>query len=101
LVTIRRIGVAARAGPEAAVNAAQTALAAGNLGAAVSALGSLDGADAEIAQPWLRLTRDRLAAEAALARLQELLAARLGAATRPSPAVPAASPPLPAPRAPS
>jgi hypothetical protein len=101
LVTIRRIGVAAHAGPEAAVNAAQSALAAGNLAAAVSALGSLNGADAEMAQPWLRLARDRLAAEAALARLQELLAARLGAATRPSPAAPASSPPLPTPRAPS
>jgi hypothetical protein len=101
LVTIRRIGVAARAGPESAVSAAQSALAAGNLAAAVSALGSLEGADAEMAQPWLRLVRHRLAAEAALARLQELLAVRLGAATRPSPAAPAASPPLPTPRAPS
>ena len=101
LVTIRRIGVAAHAGPEAAVSAAQSALAAGNLAAAVSALGSLDGADAEMAQPWLRLARDRLAAEAALARLQELLAARLGAATMPSPAAPAARPLLPTPRAPS
>jgi hypothetical protein len=101
LVTIRRIGVSAHAGPEAAVNAAQTALAAGNLAAAVSALGSLDGADAETARPWLRLAHDRLAAEAALARLQELLAARLGAAAMPPPATPAASPPLPTPRAPS
>jgi hypothetical protein len=101
LVTIRRIGVAAHAGPEAAVSTAQSALAAGNLAGAVSALGSLEGADAEMAQPWLRLARDRLAAEAALARLQELLAARLGAATVPSPAAPAASPPLPTPRAPS
>jgi hypothetical protein len=101
LVTIRRIGVAAHAGPEAAVNAAQSALATGNLAAAVSALGSLEGADAEMAQPWLRLARDRLAAEAALARLQELLAARLGAAARPSPAAPAARPPLPTPHAPS
>ena len=100
LVTIRRIGVAAQAGPEAAVNAAQSALAAGNLAAAVSALGSLEGADAEMTQPWLRLARDRLAAEAALGRLQELLAARLGAATRPSPAAPAATP-APTPRAPS
>jgi hypothetical protein len=101
LVTIRRIGVGAHAGPEAAVSAAQSALAAGNLAAAVSALGSLDGADAEMAQPWLRLARDRLAAEAALTHLQELLAARLGAATMPSPAAPAARPPLPTPRAPS
>lgn len=101
LVTIQRIGVVAHAGPEAAVSAAQSALAAGDLAAAVSALGSLDGADAEMAQPWLRLARDRLAAESALARLQELLAARLGTATRPSPAAPAGSPPLPTPRAPS
>jgi hypothetical protein len=101
LVTIRRIGVAAHAGPGEAVGTAQSALAAGNLAAAVAALGSLDGADAEMAQPWLRLARDRLAAEAALRHLQELLATRLGAAAIPSPAIPAASPPPPTPRAPS
>jgi hypothetical protein len=101
LVKIRRIGAAAHTSPEAAVSAAQSALAAGNLAPAVSALGSLSGADAELAQPWLRLARDRLAAEAALARLQELLAARLGAAAMPSPAAPPANPPLPTPRAPS
>jgi hypothetical protein len=101
LVTIRRIGVAARAGPGATVSTAQSALAVGNLAAAISALGSLDGADAEMAQPWLRLARDRLAAKAAVARLQELLAARLGAAVMPSPAAPVTSPPPPTPRAPS
>ena len=91
----------AHAGPGAAVSTAQSALAAGNLAAAISALGSLDGADAEMAQPWLRLARDRLAAKAAVARLQELLAARLGAAVMPSPAAPVTSPPPPTPRAPS
>jgi hypothetical protein len=103
LVTIRRIGVTAHAGPEAAVNAAQSALSGGDLAAAVSALGSLTGANAEMAQPWLRMARERLAAEAALAHLQETLAARLGEASAPPlPAAPAADPLPPAtPRAPS
>ena len=103
LVTIRRIGVTAHAGPEAAVSSAQSALSGGDLAAAVLALGSLSGANAEISQPWLRMARDRLAAEAALAHLQELLAARLDAASSPPPsAAPAANPLPPAmPRAPS
>jgi hypothetical protein len=98
LVTIQRIGVAAHLGPGAAVSAAQSALAGGDLTAAVSALGSLNGANAEMAQQWLRMARDRLAAEAALAHLQELLAARLGPAAAPPPA---ANPPAPTSRAPS
>ena len=98
LVTIQRIGVAAHAGPEAAVSAAQSALAGGDLAAAVSALGPLNGTNTEMAQPWLRMARDRLAAEAALAHLQELLAVRLGSTSAPPPA---ANPPAPTARAPS
>ena len=58
---------------------------------AVSALGISPGADAEMTQPWLHWRATGSPAEAALGRLQELLAARLGAAARPSPAAP---PPL-------
>jgi hypothetical protein len=103
VVTIRRIGGSAHAGPQAAVSTAQSALAGGDLAAAVSALGSLNGADAELAQPWLRMARDRLAAEAALAHLQQALAAHLGAASTPPPAAPGVTPAPPGatPRTPS
>jgi hypothetical protein len=103
LVTIRRIDGAAQTGPEAAVGAARSALAQGDLAGAVSALGALSGADAESARPWLRTARERLAAEAALTHLQELLATRLGSApTAPAASSPAAStggaaPPAPTP----
>ncbi len=98
LVTIRRIGSAAHNDPEAAITAAQSALASSDLAGAVSALGSLSGSNANAAQPWLRMARGRLAAEAALAHLQELLAAHLGAASTPPPAAPGANP-APAPAA--
>lgn len=78
LVKVRRIG-ASPGGPDAAVERAQTALAADDLGGAVAALGALSGRDAEPAQQWLKAARARLAAEAALTRLQELLTARLAA----------------------
>ena len=89
LVTIRRIGVAGENGPRAAVDAARAALADGDLGAAIADLGRIGGADAEAAKPWLRMARTRLAAETALAHLQDLLAVRLGASSTP-PATPAA-----------
>jgi hypothetical protein len=78
LVVIRRIGAPGK-GPETAVAAAQSSLAGGDLAAAVSAFAALTGSDAEAVRPWLRQARARLAAEAALARLQGLLTARLGA----------------------
>jgi uroporphyrinogen-III synthase len=78
LVTVRRIG-AQPSGPEAAVDRAQTALAAGDLPGAIAALGGLPGSNAEPAQQWLNAARARLAAEAALSRLQDLLTARLAA----------------------
>ncbi len=82
LVTIRRIGSAgqdhAAGGPAASVNAALEALAGGDLEGAVGALDTLTGAPAETAQPWLRMAKERLAAEAALQRIEALLVARLG-----------------------
>jgi hypothetical protein len=84
LVTVRRIGAPPR-GPEAAVDQAQAALATGDLPGAVAALAALSATDAAAAQPWLQMARARLAAEAALARLQDLLTARLGAAPAASP----------------
>jgi hypothetical protein len=107
LVTIRRVGESAKSGPEAAVAEAQQALARGDLSAAVTAIDRLNGTDAEAARKWLDLARERLAAEAALTHLQELLTARLGAASTQPPAPPAVRPapappqPSAAPRAPS
>jgi hypothetical protein len=78
LVTIRRIDSAAQSGPEAAVSAAERALERGDLGDAVAQLDRLAGANAAAAADWLGSARRRLAAEAALAHLQELLLVRLG-----------------------
>ena len=106
LVTIRQIDGTAKAGPDAAVEAAQSDVAQGNLKGAVAALSKLTGANAEAAQPWLDQARQRLAAEAALMHLQDLLSARLSAPAAASPAVtapaPAAEPTPPAqPKTPS
>lgn len=78
LVTIRRVDGARPDGPEAAVNAAELALAGGDLAAAVTALEKLSGAPAEAAAPWLRMARQRLTVDAALKRLEALVTARLG-----------------------
>lgn len=99
LVTIRRIGGASQAGPEAAVNAAQTALARGDLAGAVAALDPLTGANAEAAQPWLRMARERLAVERTLDHLRELLTVRLGSAPAPHSASPPAAPEEPSEKA--
>jgi hypothetical protein len=96
LVTIRRIDGGAKTGPQAAVEAAQAALAQGDLAAAVAALEKLTGENAAAAQPWLRMARQRLAAETAMTHLQELLTERLGSAPA---APPAATAPATAPRA--
>jgi hypothetical protein len=79
LVTIRRLDDgASQTGPEAAVTAAQAALARGDLAAAVVAFDPLTGANAAAAAPWLRMARERLAVEAALNHLEQSLQARLG-----------------------
>jgi hypothetical protein len=89
LVTIRRIDGPTQTGPEAAVSTAQAALARGELAGAVAVLDPLTGAAGEAARPWLRMARERLAAEGTLDHLQELLTARLGS----PPAAPGAAPP--------
>ncbi len=78
LVTIRRIDAAAQTGSEPAMRVAEVALARGDLSGAVSALDTLSGSNSGPTQSWLQMAQQRLAAEAALAHLQELLVARLG-----------------------
>ena len=99
LVTIRRTDGAAQIGPEAAVSGAQTALARGDLAGAVAALDALTGASAEAAGPWLRMARERLAVEAALDHLQQLLTARLESAPPAHPASPPGAPQEPSDKA--
>ncbi len=91
LVTIRRIAARHENRARGGGRAARSALAQGDLAAAISDLDQLTGADAEAAQPWLRVARERLAAEAALTHLQQLLTVRLG----PAPAAPPPPPPRP------
>jgi hypothetical protein len=83
LVTIRRVddgggtvATAAPAGqppPTATVNAAERALAGGDLAGAVAALDKLTGASAAAAGDWLRSAHERLAVEAALDRIEAAL----------------------------
>jgi hypothetical protein len=80
LVTIRRVAGADQSPAEAAVGDAQHELAAGDLAGAAAALDRLDGANRAVAEPWLKMAKDRLAVEAALHQLQTALAASLGAA---------------------
>ncbi len=101
LVTIRHVGGKAETGPEAAIAAAQAALAQNDLAGAVEPVEGLTGADAEAARPWLRLARRRLAAQAALTHLQALATARLGNALSAPPATPAAPGPGAAPAQPA
>ena len=94
LVTIRRIDGAGQGqpggGPDPVVNAAELALAGGDLEGAVGALDKLTGAPAETVRPWLRMAKERALVEAALYRIEALLVARLGA---PAGAAPAAGSP--------
>jgi hypothetical protein len=78
LVTIRRIDAVVQTGQESAMNVAEAALARNDLPGAVSALKTVSGPKSEAIQSWLEIAQQRLAAEAALAHLQELLVARLG-----------------------
>lgn len=107
LITIRHVGGKDETGPEAAIEAAKSALAQNDLAGAVAAVEQLPGPAAEAARPWLVMARRRLAAQAALSHLQELATARLGAARAAAPASPAAPgpgaapPPAPLPKTPS
>jgi hypothetical protein len=95
LVTIRRIEGAPQGEPEAAVHAAEVALGRGDLGDAVAQLDRLAGANAEAAGPWLRMAGQRLAVEAALTHLQELLVIGLGHAPEAPGRAPAEAPAKP------
>ncbi len=89
LVRVRRIGGTgqqAAGGGEAAVDAAERALAGGDLAGAIAALDKLGGAAADAARPWLDLARQRVAVETALQQVEAALTARLGAAAKPPPA---------------
>lgn len=84
LVVVRRIDqgkVDATSHPvDAAVETAQAALKKGDLAGAVKTLSSLDGAPAQAAASWLAEAKQRLAAEAAIAHLTEMVTARLASA---------------------
>ena len=81
LITVRRIDAAVQTEQQPAMRVAETALARDDLSGAVSALQTLAGSNSGAIQSWLQSARQRLAAEAALGRLQELLVARLGTPT--------------------
>jgi hypothetical protein len=93
LVKVRRIDEKGGASPRAAVDAAQIALAHGDLAGAVKALEPLTGAAADAARPWLDQAQARFAAETALSNLQDLMVRQLVG----TPATPAAPAPAPAP----
>jgi hypothetical protein len=92
LVTIRRIDAAAQTGQQPAMHVAEAALARGDLSGAVSALQTLSGPSSGAVQSWLDAAHQRLAAEAVLAHLQELLVARLGTPAETPAAAPAEAP---------
>lgn len=94
LVTIRRIGGDHQAPSEAAVEQAETALARGDLAAAVQAIAALSGPSAVAARSWLAEARRRLAAETALAQVQRRLEADIVQQAAPAAA---AAPPKPEP----
>jgi hypothetical protein len=72
LVTVRPVGADVEGdGAAARVARAEAALAKGDLAAAVAELDGLGGAAAEAAAPWLAEARARLAAQEALAALQD------------------------------
>jgi hypothetical protein len=79
LIAIRRVddGAAPERLPQT-LDQAQQALARGDLGGAVTALDTLSGAPAAAAAPWLARARQKLAADAAVQRLETATTARLG-----------------------
>jgi hypothetical protein len=77
LVTIRRIDTPVQTGQESAMNVAEAALARGDLSGAVSALQTVSAPPSGSVQSWLEMAQQRLAVNAALAHLQDLLVARL------------------------
>jgi hypothetical protein len=78
LVTIRRIAGESQTPAEAAVGAAQQAMASGDLAGAIAPLDGLGGVNQAAAQPWLQMAKERLAVEAALRQVQATLVTALG-----------------------
>jgi uroporphyrinogen-III synthase len=81
LVIIRRVdGDDGSGNPtDQAVNEAQAALDKSDLAGAVTALGTLKGAAAKAAQPWLKAAQQRVDAEQTVAKLSQDLAADMAA----------------------
>lgn len=81
LLTIRTIGstAARNGGLDAALSEAQVALDGGDLATAVAIVGEIEGKAAEPAADWLAAARARLAANQALATLQQTALERLNA----------------------
>ncbi len=77
LVRIRRLE-GPPDGPRSQVNAAESALAGGDLAGAIEHIEKLTGAAAEAAAPWLRMARERLAVEQAVEKIEALVTTRLG-----------------------
>lgn len=82
LVIIRRVDGAKSAGDDPtdqAIGEAQAALNKSDLAGAVKALGALNGAAADAAQPWLKDAQQRLDAEQTIAKLSRDLAGDMAA----------------------
>ena len=77
LFTIRKVNPQETGTVDGAIAAAEKALDARDLRAAVAALGSLDGPPGQAVLPWLSLARARLAVTGALSQLQALALAML------------------------
>jgi hypothetical protein len=83
LISIRRIAGSGQSAAEAAVAAAQRALAQGELASAIAKLEALTGAPAEATKPWLQMAHARWTVEQALRHTEQLLTARLAAQHKP------------------
>jgi len=80
VVTVRRVADAPEGSPDAAVAAAEKALAEGNVARALAALAPIEAAATRAIPDWMRAARARVAAEERLGALSRHLAARLGRA---------------------
>ncbi|HXQ67804.1 MAG TPA: uroporphyrinogen-III synthase [Alphaproteobacteria bacterium] len=78
LVVIRHMGELAGSSPDALLSRAEVLLKAGDLAAAVAALGGLSAPAADAMKPWLEGAKARLAVDAAAAELSTRALARLG-----------------------
>ncbi|HYB55206.1 MAG TPA: uroporphyrinogen-III synthase [Alphaproteobacteria bacterium] len=81
LVVIRHMGERAGSSPDALLSRAEARLKAGDLAAAVAALGGLSGPAADAMRPWLEAAKARLAVDGAAAELSTRALVRLGEPT--------------------